>query len=63
MLNNNSYQHSIYKKAFISHKIVDRKLSTVELAGCLRIAANGNALCRWGFKARQPNPCTTVKYR
>lgn len=40
MLNNNSYQHSIYKKAFISHKIVDRKLSTVELAGCLRIAAN-----------------------
>ena len=26
MLNNNSYQHSIYKKAFISHKIVDRSL-------------------------------------
>lgn len=47
MLNNNSYQHSIYKKAVISHKIVDRCLSAVELAGCLRIAANEKALCRW----------------
>ena len=40
MVNNNSYQHSIYKKGFISHKFVDINLSAVELAECLRIAAN-----------------------
>ena len=26
------------------------------------ITHNGNALCRWGFKARQPSPCTADQY-